>query len=184
MLALQTQACAPSPHLHLTNDQGQALQHLCEILSPTPDAPPTITATPTATANQSIAHILRVPPRSIIPTPRDPESPPAPVLRVGPPPVTTDAPWTLVQPKLRAKRTSTPRPSPPRTSSNTVSQSQSSTQSQTAARTRRRQNRNRHIPPRIHVAASAIHCDTGLAAEYRQPIQSTDGPFWEDSAVE
>jgi hypothetical protein len=73
-----------------------------------------------------------------------------------------------------------------------VSQSQTSTRSQTTARTQRRRNRAkpnhrrtiRTNPPRIHVAAAAIHCDTGQAVEYRQLLKSTDGPLWEARAVE
>jgi hypothetical protein len=37
--ALQTQTSEPSPSLPLINKKAQALQHLCEILTPEPTAP-------------------------------------------------------------------------------------------------------------------------------------------------
>jgi hypothetical protein len=45
-------------------------------------------------------------------------------------------------------------------------------------------NRRLRSSRRLHVAATALHCYTGLQVEYRQLLQSTDAPLWEASTVE
>lgn len=156
--ALQAQASEPSPSLPLTNEQGQALHHLCEILTPTPDAPAPPPLAPPPTTTRNIEQLLRVPPRTPLrPPPAQVIPVPGPLLRVPPSPADTSAtPWIEVR-STKRRKAKVPTP---------ISQIQPITS------------------PRLHVAAAALHCDTGEQVEYRQLLKSTDGPLWEASAVE
>lgn len=175
--ALQTSATDPSPVLALTNDQGQALQQLCDILAPAAAAPSTPAVAPPSTSNRNIAQVLRVPKAraAILPMPplQPAPTPSGPLLRVPPIPTPpSETPWITVTSTKRKKQTA----------ALAVVQSQQSTQR--SHPTRRRRKRQHRTSPRLHVAAGALHCDTGNQVEYRQLLQSTDGHLWEASAVE
>jgi hypothetical protein len=87
------------------------------------------------------------------------------------PQVALDTSWIEVRSTKRRKPKSLPK----------VSQSQTSATRRPKAWRRRHRNRT---SPRLHVAATALHCDIGLQVEYQKLLLSTDGPLWKASAVE
>jgi hypothetical protein len=86
----------------VNNKQGQALQHLCDIITPDPVAPVLVPPAPLVNTIPDTAPLLKVP--TVPPaTPAAPATAPAALLRVPiVPPVTSDHPWIEVRSTLKA----------------------------------------------------------------------------------